>query len=220
MKKYLFAFWFALTATGLSAQTVNNKLSFTAGGGFQFYYGDLGNNIYKLNPSSYGSVNISLGYYLTRSFDAGFLGFVGDYGYCQTEEMKNTEVPLSDRCPGCTARIGMGNLNSRLTSEGIFLRYKIANGYLFSESSRIRPYIFSGVVFNHVSDRMKKNCVVAGNYYSVNNGLGLRYYMTEKISIGCDLTVGYFLSDKLDYIKRCRNDMYIQNTFFLGIDLF
>lgn len=220
MKKHLLAILFTLCVTGLIAQTSISKFSFTAGGGSQFYKGDLGNNIFKYRPSHYGSVNFSAEYHLSKSFGAGLLGFVGDYGYCQTKEMATTEVPASLQCPGCTGRIGMGNLNARLTSGGIFLKYKFANGFLLSEFSKIRPHIYSAVVFNHIADHMKKNCVVAGNYYSVNGGAGVRYYITDQLSFGCDVTVGYFMNDKLDYIDKGTNDMYIQNTFTIGIDLF
>lgn len=219
MKNYLSGICLILLSIGLSAQTKNNKLGLTIGGGFQNYKGDLGSAFKFKNTTSYGAIGVNLGYYMNKSFDIGLFGTIGDYGFCQDIKIANTEIADEDRCGGCN-RVGLGNLNSRLTSGGILLKYKLNNGYLLKEDARLKPYIYFGTAYNNISDIMKMNCINPGNYFSINSGLGLKYYINERINVGYNLSLGYFTSDNLDFRSHHSNDMYMQNTLTLGIDLF
>ena len=216
----MFSLGFMLAIVVAVAQTANNKIEFNAGFGFLQYNGDLGNDFYKKSGCSYGAGSVGISYYLTKSFDIGISGFMGDYSYCQPEEMKNKEVPDGDKCVGCVGRVGMGNLSSRIVAGGVFLKYKFANGYLLSENAKWRPYIYSGIAINILTDRMKKNCVDVGNYCTINGGLGLQYYLNERMNICYNIGFGYFTTDKVDFISRGGNDMYMQNTLSFGIDFF
>jgi len=221
MKKCFLILGFALFTLGLTAQTKNNKLGISAGGGYQQYNGDLGNGIFKHKEVTwYGVVSLNTGFYLNKSFDIGLMATIGDYGYCQSEEDANKEIIPEDRCAGCIGRIGLGNLNSRMKSGGITLKYKMANGYLFPENSAIKPYVYFGAALNDITDRMKMKCVNAGSYLSVNAGAGFRYYINERVNLGYNLAFGFFTSDKLDYSVKCSKDMYMQNSLTLGVDLF
>lgn len=220
MKHSLSILVFILLFTNAQAQTREHRLGFVGGGGSQKYSGDLGNGFSFKNNVWCGDFNARINYYLNRSFDVGVFGSIGDFGYCQPDDVAKRPVDDDDRCPGCVGRVGLGNLNSRLHSCGLHLTYKFANGYLLKENSRIQPYIFAGGAFNYISDRMRMNCVVAGKYYSVNAGVGVKTYLTERINLGYILSFGYFTSDKLDFMSHGKNDMYMQNSLVLGVDLF
>lgn len=220
MKKALltaFAFTLALSAL---AQTSQNRLGVTLGGGSQKYRGDLGNGFKIKNEVWRGGVSGNVNYYLTPSFDAGLNGSIGDFGFCQPHDMANKEVALEDRCPGCLARVGLGNLSSRMYMGGVQLKYKFANGYLLREDFRIRPYVYAGFSVNKLVDRMGMDCIVEGNYATLNSGIGARFYVTERLNVGYNLNIGYFVSDGLDFISRNESDLFLQNNVFLGIDLF
>jgi hypothetical protein len=206
---------FSMIANG---QTANHKLGCSAGFGFQQYKGELGNGFYSFNMAKYGVAKITLDYYLNKSFNAGIMSTLGDYGFCQGQTAARKEIPLEDRCPGCVGRPGMANLSSRLLTFGVFVEYKINNGYLIPAESRIQPYLYAGAAFNHITDVMKNNCVIPGDYYSVNGGLGVKYHFNGRASIGYNVGFGYFANHQLQ--KMSGNDMYMQNTLFLGIDLF
>lgn len=220
MKKNNFIFYLLFITTILQAQTKTSKLGITAGFGFQQYNGDLGNGFYNFKTSSYGVGSAQIASYLTPSFDAGIMFSIGDYGYCQTEEEANKEVPFSDRCPGCLGRVGIGNLNSRMISGGLFIRYKLANGYILKEDSKLSPYLYAGASFNQLTDRMKMNCVTPGNYYTINAGAGINYNLSDRFVIGYNVGFGRFTSDKVDLQVRCSKDMYMQNTLHIGINIF
>ncbi|MBC7864059.1 MAG: outer membrane beta-barrel protein [Bacteroidia bacterium] len=220
MKNYLIGFCLLTLAAGMSAQTKNNKFGLALGAGSQNYCGDLGSAFKIKNESYYGVVNGNAAYYLSKSFDAGLFGSIGDYGFCQPDAANNKAATDADLCPGCPGRVGLGNLNSRMLAGGIFVRYKFSNGYLLSEHSRLSPYISFGGAANSISDRMRMNCVKAGTYYSFNVGAGLKYKLSERVNLNYNFSLGYFTSDKLDFISHHSNDMYMQNTIGLGIDLF
>jgi len=220
MKKQLLCLAFALFAAGFSAQSQKNKLGFTLGGGSQKYHGDLGNGFKFKNDTWYGTVTANANYYVCNSFDIGLFATVGDYGFCQPDGVKKTEIEVNDRCPGCFGRVGLGNLNSRLTTGGALVKYKFANGYVLPENSKLKPYVFFGAARNSVTDIMKMQCVNPGIYYSLNGGAGVKYYLNERINVGYNLSFGYFTSDHLDYKMNGKNDMNMQNTLFIGVDLF
>ncbi|HLP56984.1 MAG TPA: outer membrane beta-barrel protein [Fluviicola sp.] len=218
MKKSLLIVALAIAGSSF-AQTSQHRVGITFGGGSQKYSGDLGNGFTLKNEVWRGGVALNVNVYLNPSFDISGYGTIGDLGYCQPHDKRDMIVPEEDRCPACLT-LGLGNLSSRMYVTGVQLRYKFNNGYLLRENLRIKPYVYIGVAVNKLTDRMKMNCVEAGNYLTVNSGIGARYYVSERLNIGYNLNVGYFTSDKLDFLSRGASDLYLQNTVFVGVDLF
>lgn len=219
MKKIISTFFCFLIINGTFAQTKDHRIGISLGGGSQKYHGDLGNGFTLRNRVWRGSVALNLNYYVSKSFDFGLHYSIGDFGYCQPHDMTLLVVAQEDQCGGCIDRVGLGNLSSRMYMGGVLAKYKFNNGYILRENSRIKPFIYSGVSINTLIDRMKMNCVQEGNYFTVNAGLGVRFYLTDKVNLGYNMNFGNFVSDELDFISLGKSDMFIQNTFSLGIDL-
>lgn len=211
---------FSLCAMLAAAQTRNHKLGIILGGGSQKYKGDLGNGFTLRNDTWFGGFTMHITRYGNASFDGGVYGYIGDFGFCQSAEDAKKAIDEVLRCKGCVGRAGLGNLSSRMMAMGAFLKYKFANGRLLSEVAKLRPYVTAGVATINLSDRMKMNCINEGTYFSVNAGAGVKYYLTNQFSVGYNLQVGYFFSDDLDYLQHHCGDLHLQNTLFLGIDLF
>lgn len=220
MKKTIILFISFFTTLTAISQSSTNRLGITLGAGSQKYNGDLGSGFTFENRVWRGGVMLNANYYLSKSFEAGLFGSIGDFGYCQPHDMAEKIVPEEDRCEGCLNRLGLGNLSSRMYIAGVSARYKFNNGYILSENSRIQPYINIGFTVNKLTDRMKMNCVAAGNYFAANAGVGAKVYITKRLNIGYTMTVGAFLSDGLDFLERGTTDLYLQNNLYLGIDLF
>ena len=106
-----------------------------------------------------------------------------------------------------------------MASAGISIKYKFANGYILKEESKLSPYVYAGAGINRLTDRMKMNCIVPGDYYSLNIGGGFKYNVTERFNIGFNLSIGRFQSDELDFIEKGGSDVYMQNILFLGVNL-
>jgi hypothetical protein len=228
MKKYLLISALLIITAGANAQTVNHKLGITSGYFIQQYNGNLGNSFFKFNTVCFDGGAVSFGYYLNKTFDFNLSTSVGDFGYSQTAADANRIVAIADRCPGCVGRTGMGELRSRMVSGNIAVKFKFANGVILKEDSKVSPYVYFGCGNNHLTDNMHRDCVNVGNHFSLNSGAGVKYNLNERFNIGYSLGLGYFTSDKVyatnntsDAVQmQGKKDMYMQNTLFIGINLF
>lgn len=220
MKRSFFALALLLIAGSASAQSQNHKLGISLGGGLQSYIGERGNAITHDDLIFRGVAVVQAGYYLNKSFDAVLFASKGDYGYCPDDEAIEAHIENGEECPGCPPGT-IVNLSGRITAAGLGLRYKFANGYILKERSRIKPYIYAGAAADYVSDPMKMNCIRVGDYMSYNAGAGVKYYITDRINVGYNIGLGYLNRDDLDFMSHdAANDMYVQNTVMIGIDLF
>lgn len=206
MKNQFLTIAFLLVCIFANAQTKSSKFALSAGFGFQQYHGDIGNGFYNFTSTEYGVTSLSLDYYLSKSFDVKLYGNLGDLGFCSPyEEGENGVVE--------------DVLNSRMTMGAIALKYKFANGYLLPETKRLAPYIYAGVGINKISDIMEMGCIVAGTYYSKNIGLDFKYKVFKAFNIGYNLNIGQFTSDALDFVNRGNNDLYMQNSLMISIEI-
>jgi len=220
MKKQLLAIGCLFLTFSALTQTSNNRIGITFGGGSQKYSGDLGNAFTVKNRVWRGGLGLTINSYLNKSFDIGVYSHIGDLGYCQPHDMVVKEVADEYKCDGCIDRVGLGNLSSRMYTIGATIKYKLNNDYILRESLRFKPYVYVGISMNKLADRMKMNCVNAGNYVSLNSGIGVRYYLNERLNVGYNLNLGYFMTDKMDFISLGKSDLYLQNSLVIGIDLF
>jgi hypothetical protein len=220
MKNYFLIIALSVFSLHGMAQTETRKWGMALGGGNQQYQGYLGNGFCSTKQATYGVMTVSASRFLNKSLDLGIFGTLGDYGYCQPGDMLNKEVDLADRCKGCTGRVGMGDLSSRMGTAGLLVKYKFANGYLLSAHAKIQPYVYAGAAWNNLIDIMKHECVTAGNYFSLNAGVGCKYYLTSRLNMGCNFGLGCIPGKSIDDAQMGKNDKYLQNTFFVGIDLF
>ena len=234
MKNYLFISAFLLCTLCAIGQSKNHKFGFTAGGYIQQYNGNLGNSFFKFNTCCFGGGGATFGMYLNKSFDVNVSATAGHFGYCQTDADKNRIVSISQRCPGCTDRLGMGELRALMIAGNIAIKYKFANDYLLKEDARFSPYVYVGAGINRLSDNMKRNCVNVGNHITINAGAGIKYNITERFNVGYNLALGCFVSQKVYYTNATaidsndngpeerkmekRKDMYMQNALSLGIN--
>ena len=234
MKKQVLIAALVLCVSGAIAQNKNFRYGVTAGGTIQHYNGNLGNSFFKFNGTCFGGLATTFGVYLNRSFDANVGGSMGHFGYCQTDADANRVVSLKQRCPGCTDRLGMGELRSLMISGNIAIKYKFANGYLLSENSKFAPYVYAGVGINRLSDNMKKNCVNVGTHFSVNGGVGVTYNINQRFNIGYNIALGCFVTKKVYYTNsqagdsgtmdtddmkiEKRKDFYMQNSLTFGVN--
>ena len=219
---------------GAIGQNKNYKYGITSGGFIQHYNGNLGNSFLEFNTTCFGGVGTTFGVYLNKSFDFNIGGSISNFGYCQTGADANRVVALKQRCPGCTDRLGMGELRSLMVSGNIAIKYKFANDIFLKENSKFAPYIYVGVAMNHLSDNMNRQCVNVGFHFTINGGVGIKYNINERFNIGYNMGIGCFISKKVHYTNAIANDsgdrdadelemekridMYMQNGLTLGIN--
>ena len=234
MKKHFLISALLLCTMGAIGQTKNNKFGITVGASIQHYNGNLGNSFFKFNSTCFGGITSTFGMYLNKSFDVNFGASIGHFGYCQTDADANRVVSIEQRCPGCTNRLGMGELRSLMISGNIAIKYKFANDIFLKENSKFAPYIYVGMGINRLSDNMKRQCVNVGNHFTINGGAGVKYTINERFNIAYNLGIGCFISKKVYYTNALtidsndkdeddlkmekRKDMHMQNSLSLGIN--
>jgi len=203
MKKFLLLLIVASITIIAHAQTQTNPIGITAGGGFENYNGDLGKTFYNFHEEMYGFVRLGISHYLNSSFDAQLYGTYGDFGHCRDEGDDPTNL----------------NMLGRMTTVNVALKYKFANGYLLCESTRLAPYLFAGAGYINMSDVWPGEVRInLGSYFSINGGGGLMYNFTNRLNLSYTLGFGYFTSDNVDNYVHGKNDLYMQNTFCLGMN--
>lgn len=234
-KQFLISAVLALTTLCTVAQNKNKKIGIEGGAYVQQYNGNLGNSFFKFNTNTFFcGFSANSGLYLNKSFDLNVGISIGHFGYCQTNEDKTRIVSINQRCPGCTDRLGMGELRSLMASGNVAVKYKFANGIFLKENSKLAPYVYAGLGINHLADNMKRNCVNVGTHFTVNGGLGIKYNINERFNIGYNLGVGCFVTKKVYYTNAIANnevdkdaddikmdkrkDFYMQNSLTLGIN--
>lgn len=203
-KRFVIHLCLVLMAVSLSAQTRTAQNNISAGGGFEQYNGDLGNSFFDFEEEWYGFYSLSYSRYLNRSLDVKASATIGDIGRCFDGVLAPGEHILM--------------LRSRMTTVGLGVKYKFANGYILKEYSRLAPYVYAGATLvNHRDVWLHEPRVNEGFYTSLNGGMGISYYLARNLQFTYNLGLGYFTSDALDFISKGGNDMYLQNTFSLGM---
>src|SRR5699024_10328515 len=116
----------------VQAQTELNKTWFSIHFGHNEYDGDLGNEMLEYDVKSDWSGGIGFHQYLSPSFD---FDAILEYGYL---DYKNG--PDDDNSVKANNSFGTKYINANL-----MLRYKLANGYIFSQDATLQPFLAAGV---------------------------------------------------------------------------
>jgi len=183
------------------AQVREKKWNLSASGGISVYAGDLGSGITDFNSEVFNQniiVGVSISRYLNASFDVTLQGIGGSWGYY-------------DKAGGTIFKGDMlhGNLN---------VRYKLSNGYLLKEDSRLSPYLFAGVGYTNYSGSR----ITDGVDYPIVGGLGLRFRMTDALYLNYTSTYGYmstaYNNPTTTTTKPTGTDEFMFHTIGLGFN--
>lgn len=223
-----------LCALGAYGQTKNFKSGVTLGGTINHYNGNLGNSFFQFKTTCFAGIAANYGAYVNKSFDVNIGASVGHFGYCQKDEDEARFVSLELRCPGCTDRLGMGELRSLMMAGNAAVKYKFANGYILRENAKLAPYAYAGLGVTRLTDNMKRDCVNEGNHFTLNGGVGVQYRITERWNIQYNLAVSCFTSkkvyftnamvdetgemDEVDIQIERRKDLLMQNSLSIGFN--
>ncbi|PID89347.1 MAG: hypothetical protein CSB01_02475, partial [Bacteroidia bacterium] len=203
--KILAAFAAILFVSGsLLAQTKDNKWNVGLHMNSTHYQGDLGNEFLKFNDFDPG-VSISLGYYLSPTFDvtakAGWshVDFVdedgtyafGKKGYADTRPFIGGKNELGWKFYGA------------LWNASANLKMKLNNGWLLKEEARIAPFIIGGVGVTRINtigitewktDKTYSNMAL---YY----GAGVNFHLSERFNMVFEAGVYNPMTDVYDGVN-------------------
>lgn len=201
MQAFLCFLMLSLFASLGHAQTNDKKWNLGLMAGFSVYAGDYGNSMrdfryesIRQNPTA----GLHISRYLNPSFDVALNTTFGSYGY------------YSNGYTIFKGDLFQGNLN---------LRYKLNNGYMLSEDSRLAPYLFAGAgMASFTGARINE-----GLDYPILGGLGIRYRVSSKITLNYQATYGFFTTahynPNASYPVPSGNDKFMLHMVGIGLDL-
>ncbi|MBC7382541.1 MAG: OmpA family protein [Bacteroidia bacterium] len=184
------------------AQTKERKWNLGLLGGFSVYAGDLGNSMTDftfdaLRQNPLGGITVSR--YLNRSFDFVVMGTTGSWGFYKQ---------------------GVTIFKGNMLHGNLHLKYKLNNGYMISEDSRVAPYIFGGVGFSDLTGERINN----SQDYPIVGGIGLRLRINDVLNVNYQATFGYMSTahnnpQSLPYKIPTGNDQFMLHTLGINFNL-
>ena len=193
------------------------------------YDGDYGTNVLKFDQI-YSAIGLSLNATLSPSFDAGFQGSFGDYGYIdKSTPSSNPLNPFPNLFAGYKFDLSF------------FGHYKLNNGYILSKNAKLSPFVSLGLGLAGyaLSNSAKPNPTIIlgdGPDIIVPFGIGLKYQISDKIAfqyqylynftLGSDADnhdtnqgKGWFFKGNTTFPENNRNDFYGQHWISLFVEL-
>jgi outer membrane protein OmpA-like peptidoglycan-associated protein/opacity protein-like surface antigen len=160
-----------------NAQTPDARFAIGVGLIRNEYNGDYGSGIWNFNETWYAAGGLSLGYYLTPSFDLGLQGSYGQYGFREYNSFPQAN-----------------NFRGLKTDASLFTHYKLNNGYLLSKDSKLSPFISLGLGLatygiDPAYDKSGTNpkdfptIITKGTDFTGFVGAGLKYQLSEHFAI-------------------------------------
>ena len=201
-----------------NAQTETSRFAIGLGVIRNEYNGDFGNGVFNTDQTWYAAGALSLGYYLTPSFDLGLQGSYGQYGFYENKT---------------------NYFRGLKTDASLFTHYKFNNGYILSKDSKLSPFISLGVGLatygiDPAFDKSGSNSIyyptiiTKGTDFVVPVGVGLKYQITNHFAIQYQYLYSFTNSDNHDQNRganffgssshpsaKSGNDAYGQHIFSL-----
>ncbi len=195
MRKQSLLFLLLLTfVLSASAQTSEKKWGIGLYGGVNEYNGDYGNDVFRFSNTKFFLGQISVARYLNPSFDLGLQGNYGSYGH-------NADYNTTNKFDGTK------------TSGGLFLHYKLNNGYIFSKDSKISPFLSTGI---GVAQYAGKDIDSIGMDLMIPIGIGVKYQFCDWFAMQYKFSYNLTNHDNHDTeIRGKYNDDVVEQT--LGI---
>jgi OmpA-OmpF porin, OOP family len=201
MKISLLTATLALGTLASFAQNKDNRWNLGLSYGTTQYAGDIANSILDFNSKAIennGIAGLSLSRYLNRSFDLTLGGAYGAIGYYKAA----------------------GQFKAEVLDLTAILKYKLANGDIIEENSRLRPYIFIGGGVDRFKPYNTTSPTPNGYSGVVSSGAGLNLMLTDNFALFYQLTYNYILDDKYDNIDRgSLSDSYMIHSLGINFNL-
>ena len=184
----------------VSAQTADTRLAVGVSIGKNEYKGDLGNGILNSKQAFYKFGGLLVAAYISPSFDLGLQGNYGDYGY----------FPESTYYTSLWGQKYEGTL---------FLHYKLNNGYLFNEDSKLSPFVELGWGLAGYAASTKNKQTQAyginakGTDVIVPFGAGLKYQFNKSLAVQYKFIYNFTNNDYRDNLRlNNHNDAFAEHS--------
>ncbi|MBL7810606.1 MAG: OmpA family protein [Bacteroidetes bacterium] len=180
-----------LGSTVVSAQTPAGKMGIEVNVGLREYLGDLGSALFFQKKPNYQGAGLNFGYSINPMFDAVVNFSAGDVGYARKFDWR-TEPAKYQSFRANTADLTLG------------ARFKLANGNILKEDSRIAPYLYGGFGGYYIHTNVRWGALNQINNHltdmgaQLQGGLGINFLLTDKLGIKWSWTATYTMNDRWD----------------------
>ncbi|MFI5221478.1 MAG: OmpA family protein [Bacteroidia bacterium] len=213
-KKSLILIFFCLPLLP-SAQTSQNPWNIGLHYGKSEFDGDIGNASFDWTKPFYGFGGVSVAYYGNKSFDLLGNFNIGELGYL-----------ADDDSFGYYNGKFHGRFYGQHTDGSIYLKYKLSNGYIFKENSRLQLSFLLGVGIswltgNHIYNVVNVQTsggqvgVWTAKDLTVATGWHINFRLTENLNLYEQSVFVYTDHDGRDGYVSQNNDGYLLHT--LGV---
>ncbi|MFT5580784.1 MAG: OOP family OmpA-OmpF porin [Psychromonas sp.] len=187
MKNYLVLIVMFLSLGFLTkAQNKEKILALSLYTGFSDYNGELNPKFFNVNNVFRTQLGGNVFFYLNKSIDLGIDFGYGSHGFYD----------------------GIDHYKGEVFKGFLSARYKLANGLILDEGSRTQPFVFLGGGFaNHFIDLSSFN--EPGLDYTLNTGLGVKFRVTENLSLQYQMNLAFTTGDNRDLKVGGSNDKFI-----------
>ncbi len=202
MKKLSLIFAFVAITSVLFAQTKDHRWAVGLHATQTNYQGDLGNEFLRFNDIDPG-VSLSLGYYLSPTFD---ITAKAGWGHVDYKDINGTYA----KCRGGVADV-MGTYNKEswsfyggLWNASANLKLKFNNGWLLKEDSFISPFLIGGLGFTRFQSVAVINHIHKGTYtnFALYYGAGLNVRLTERLNMVLEAGIYNPMTDVYDGVEE------------------
>lgn len=177
-------------ASGVLAQRADSKLALGVNFTHSEYCGDLGNDIFNLSQVLKEGMGMSLGLYMNPSFDAVFQGNWGKFGYYKSE---------------------LDNFMGNKLDLSVSGQYKLNNGYILPEDSRLSPFLTVGlgvVSYSRSNDNPASEDpkIIEVNNMTIPLGVGLKLRISDVLSVQYKFQYHFTTGDRVDEVRVLGNN--------------
>jgi outer membrane protein OmpA-like peptidoglycan-associated protein len=195
IKNYLsYAFLSLISLFGIKnavAQNSNGRMCVEANAGIREYLGDLGSSLFFQQKPIHQGGGVNFGYQINNLFDAVVNFSAGDVGYARKFDWR-TEPAKYQSFRANTADFTLG------------ARFRFNNDIIMPVDAKVAPYIYAGFggYYCHTTVRwgsqneIKNTLTDLGT--QVQGGLGINFYLSDKIGLRWSWTATYTFNDRWD----------------------
>jgi len=214
MRKKIFLILFIfITPFCLLAQTKEHPWNLGIHIGKAEFNGDLGDASYNWSKAFYGFGGLSFSRYASKSFDVMFNFNKGELGYFSDLDSINYSNGKFH-----------GSFYGSHTNGTIFLKYKLNNGYIFKENSRIQPFLLLGMGISWLSGdriydidfnkgRQYKLTDLSAKDFTITTGMGVNVRLNKRFNAYLQTAFIYTDHDGRDGYAIANNDGYLLHQF-------
>ncbi len=190
-------------ASSVFAQSKDNRWAIGLHTNHTEYQGDLGNEFLTFEDIDPG-IGISLGYYLSPTFDITAKITYFDVDYKDDTDKIGTYGSSDGYASQWGMPIGPWGFNGDMWANTLNLKVKFNNGWLLKEEAKIAPFVIGGVGETRIHSESSRTERHSKQYHNLDlyYGAGINFRLSEKANLVLEAGIHNPMTDVYDGIDK------------------